>query len=142
MALTVAIESESLELILPDGAISGYLFSSGATGYAKSYPDYIKLQLDISVPALLGYMKAYVEDNEALVEKLRFWGNLKYEGSDPEYFRLVTLRHTFGDELFREIKLSHAYVKEYSEIVDISSRSHVIRLDLFQREDMLRYGEI
>ena len=139
MALFATINSESLEINLQDTVLTGYHFSTDTSGYAKPYPHFIKLYLDINVLALLGNKTNSLEENEKLLENLRLWGSLKYSGPDCAYYRKVVLTHTYGEELFREIWLNHAYVENYAETIELSKRTHVIRLELMQKGDRLRY---
>jgi len=141
MPLFATIKSEGSELNLPNNVLANYYFCSDTSGYAKAYTHYIKLHLDIDVLALLSNGPSSVEENKELLENIRAWGNLRYSGNGSSYYRHVNLTHTHGDELFREIELTHAYVENFSETVELGKRKHLIRLELLQKEEFLRYVE-
>ena len=140
MPLFATISGGGAELDLPNNVLANYYFCSDTSGYAKAYTHYIKLHLDIDVLALLSNGPASLEENQELLENIRAWGNLKFSGADSSYYRYVTLTHTHGDELFRKIELTHAYVENFLETVELVKREHMVRLELLQKEEFLRYA--
>ena len=142
MALTVNINCKDMELHLPDNVILSYHYYSDTDGYAKGYPKYVKLNLVIDVFALLSNSnsnsdKISLEENLIVLEKLRIWGNQRFEKGTTSYYRHVSLTQTHEDIIFREIELSHAYVNNFIENLEFSKRVHTITLELLQREDKL-----
>jgi hypothetical protein len=141
MALTAIIRGDSGEINLRDKVLVDYYFGSNTSGYAKAYPHYIKLHLKVDVLALLSNKEAPLEENEKLLEDLRAWRNVKNTGQELSFYRAVTLTNTFGDEIFRKIELSHAYILNFLETNELGKRSHIIKLELLQKEDSYRYEE-
>jgi len=140
MALSAMITCDSSEIHLMDNVLLNYYFECTTSRYAKNYLNYIRLHLDIDVFALLSNRNLTPEENKELLDNLRFWGNLRFSNSDNTFYRSVSLTNTFGDELFREIWLSHAHVEKLTETVNLDDSSHVIHLELLQKGDKLRYG--
>ena len=137
MPLSATISTEKTEIHLPDTVLVNYYFTSDTSGLAKTYKKYAKLHIEISVPMLLSSVTALLERNEEILEELRNWGSLQFGTLDCEFYRSISLTHTWGEEVFREIKLSDGYIENFSETIDFVKRKHVIRLELRQKEDKL-----
>ena len=144
MALTVSINCKDMELHLPDNVILSYDYYSNTNGYAKGYPKYVKLNLKIDIFALLSnnYGQDSLEENLIILDKLRSWGNQRFERGTKSYYRQVILTQTHEDIVFRKIELGSAYVNDFLEHLEFSKRVHTITLELLQRKDKLELKPI
>ena len=139
MTLFATICSDTEEIKLPEKSVMSYFIACDTAGYAKSYLKYMKLHLEIDVRAILSNGFATPEENEEMLNSLREWGKMRYTGPDCSYYRTVTMTHLFGEDVFREIELSHAYVENFIETLELVKRLHVLEFELLQKEGRLKY---
>ena len=138
MALFASIKCEGLEIVLAEDVINSYDYSYKLDDvYAKTNPESIKMMLELDVNEILSGESNSLEENKELLENLREWGKDIFSEPGDQYYRRVTLTHTFGNELFKEIELSHAYLENFIEDVNLERGRHTIKIELVQKRDKL-----
>jgi len=143
MSLTISIDSESVNIVLPDTTIEHYKFEyAEGNNYAKGNAETISMLLTIDVMEILS-LEGSPEDNHKMVQDLKDWTEYEHANkeSHKEYYRKVTLNNNFDNKDIRTIILSHAYINKTMEEYNPIKGQHLITLELMQREDMLDYGD-